>query len=426
MNFGKLSKNFDISKKALLKIYFTIGTILIVGLFVTYAEGFQKQASHEAKIVPDLISKFMYFAGHENFEAILVQYILEEIIANIDYPIIITNERQIPVFWKNLGISENANWNNLPPEQKVIAIRKLNNIRKRGHIIPLYHSEEDIVLGYTFYEDSKIIKRLKILPYVEVFFIVTFILFGLYGLSLVKRNEKKMIWVGLAKETAHQFGTPISSLIGWIDFLKIKLENNPQKDDLYEMLDDMTSDVLLLKKVASRFGKVGSNIKLKPSNIDIIINQSIEYFQKRLPHFNNEINIHFICKNENTMLLLDAELIQWAFENLIKNCIDAMKNKSGNIILTAFKYERKFYILFKDEGIGMSKSMFSKVFEPGITTKSRGWGLGLSLTKRIVEEFHNGKIKVLESTVGEGTTFEISLPLMEDDYSLMNSDKNIY
>jgi len=355
----------------------------------------------------------MYYAGHENFESILIQYILEEIIANIDYPIIITDYNQTPVFWKNIGVDEGASWDNLHESERSIALRRLDRMRRKDHIIPLYHPDEDITLGYTFYEDTRIIRRLRILPYIEMVFIVMFIAFGLYGLSLVKRQEKKMLWEGLAKETAHQFGTPISSLIGWIDFIKIKFENNPQKKELFSLLDDMTTDVHLLRKVASRFGKVGSSIKLKHTNIHDIINQSVKYFQKRLPHISNEIKIYYKRTSEETFILLDEELMLWALENILKNCIDAMKNKSGDIVFTSFQKEQKFHILIKDDGIGMSKSMFSKIFEPGVTTKARGWGLGLSLTKRIIEEYHHGKIRVLESVHNEGTTFEIVLPTID-------------
>ena len=439
MIFGKLLKKIESNKKPILTFYFSIGTALIIVLFITYVQGFQKRASLEAKIVPNLISQFMYLSGYDDFEPLIIQYILEEIIAKIDYPIIITNEKQIPIFWKNIGIDETTQWHTLPPQQRAIALRKLNRMKEKNYKIVLTHTDnsdhntEKKVIGYTFYEDSKIIKRLKVLPYIELFFIVIFILIGLYGLSLAKRNEKKMIWVGLAKETAHQFGTPISSLQGWIDFLKVKIEtiinpsyqteNNQANNiefifNLQEILDDMSSDITLLNKVASRFGKVGSTINLNPNNIDNVINQSIEYFKKRLPHFNNYVNIHYICKDKNTFLDIDIELMQWAIENLLKNCIDAMQNKSGDIIITSFKYERKYCILIKDEGIGINKSMYNKIFEPGITTKTRGWGLGLSLTKRIIEEFHFGKIKVLESTLNEGTTFEILLPLLEKDYSL--------
>jgi signal transduction histidine kinase len=200
-------------------------------------------------------------------------------------------------------------------------------------------------------------------------------------------------------------------LIGWIDLLKLRFDGLPQKDEYVSLLDDMATDVEALKKVASRFGKVGSDIKLASTNVDNVIVSTLEYFNRRLPHINNEIRMHYIPRDPDTILFLDVELISWAFENLIRNCIDAMKLKSGNITIESYRHEQKFYLLFYDEGIGIIKSNYKKIFEPGVTTKSRGWGLGLSLTKRIIEEYHGGKIRVLESAVDVGTTFEIVLPI---------------
>jgi signal transduction histidine kinase len=219
-----------------------------------------------------------------------------------------------------------------------------------------------------------------------------------------------MIWTGLAKETAHQFGTPISSLIGWIDFLRIKIENNPQKEELNSIFNDMNHDVEILKKVASRFGKVGSNIALIPSDIDEIIMDTIEYYKKRLPNDNNKIKMIYKTLNPKTILNIDKELFSWAIENIIRNCIDAMKNKKGVIKIQSYRQEESFFILIKDQGEGIKKSMLKSIFEPGVTTKERGWGLGLSLTKRIIEEYHNGKVKVLDSSAKQGTTIEITLP----------------
>ena len=412
MNFGNLLKNLDANKKRLFRWYFTLGSLLIITIFTVYVYFFQKIASKESMIVPNLINQFMFYASHENFENMITQYILHEIIAKVDFPIIITNNDQMPIYWKNIQVDELAIWNNLPENMKQNVLRRLERMRSKGHIIPLNYSDgEEFVQQYVFYEDSTAIKRLKLLPYVEIAFILFFLSFGIYAMQTIQNNEKKMLWVGLAKETAHQFGTPISSLIGWLDFMRMKVENSPQKEEFQSMIDDMTTDVLLLKKVASRFGKVGSNVKLVPTNIDNIIHSCQEYFQKRLPHINNEIRIEYTSYHPNTSIMLDEELMSWAFENLIRNCIDAMKYKSGLIHITSTITNQKFVILITDQGVGIAKSMFDKVFEPGVTTKSRGWGLGLSLSKRIVEEYHSGKIKVLDSVPEEGTTIEIMLPM---------------
>jgi hypothetical protein len=412
MNFGILLKKIDAYKKVLFRIYFTFGTLFIIILFSIYVYIFQKEASKEARIVPDLVNQFMFFSSHENFESIMTSYILHEIIANIEYPIIITNNHQVPQYWKNIGVDEIANWDNLPENIQNRIIKRLDRMRKKGKYIPLFHTEEEEnVLSHTYYEDSTVIKRLKILPFVEIGLILFFTSFGTYALSHIRKSEKNVIWVGLAKETAHQFGTPITSLIGWIDLLKLRFDELPQKEEYVSLLDDMATDVEALKKVASRFGKVGSDIRLVASNVDNVIVSTLDYFQKRLPHINNEIRMHYIPRDPDTMLFLDVELVSWAFENIIKNCIDAMKRKSGNITIESYRHEQKFYLLISDEGVGIPKSNFNKVFEPGVTTKSRGWGLGLSLTKRIIEEYHSGKIRVLESAVDIGTTFEIVFPI---------------
>jgi signal transduction histidine kinase len=354
----------------------------------------------------------MFYSGFDNFENIMTHYLLNEVIAKIEYPIIITDSDQSPVFWKNIEIQEDISWHDLSPDSQDIIIRRLQKIRASGHIVPLIHTgETKTVLGYTFYEDSILLKRLKILPYVVIFLLVFFTTFGLYAMSHIRNDEKRMLWVGLAKETAHQFGTPISSLIGWIDLIKMKVDDLPQREKFHEMLEDMSADIESLKKVASRFGKVGSQVKLQSVNIDSLLRQCCEYFQKRIPHVNNQITIHYTTTAPDAMLMLDIELISWAFENMLKNCIDAMKYKSGNITVESFIKENKYHIRFSDQGVGLPKSMYNKIFDPGVTTKSRGWGLGLSLSKRIVEEYHHGKIRVLESVIEEGTTFEILLPI---------------
>ena len=410
MSFGKFPKKVSYNHKNFLTVYFTIGLIGIVILYIYFAERFQKEATIEAKAVPDLISQFMYYSGYENFENILVQYVFYEIIANINYPIIYTNAEHEPIFWKNIHIDENESWDELNESQQKSIQKRIKKMRNKNHVIPLLHMEDRTVLGYTYYEDSDMVKRLKYLPYIEISFFVIFVLYGLYAQSTVKKYEKNLIWIGLAKETAHQFGTPISSIMGWLDVLKIKLENNPAQDELTPMLDDMFTDVELLKKVVSRFGKVGSQVSLQPANISTVIEDRIEYFQKRSPHFDHEIRFSYTPKDKNIQLLLDVELLQWAFENLFKNCIDAMTDKGGDIHIFTFLTDNKFHIQIKDSGMGIPKSMFKKIFEPGVTRKSRGWGLGLSLTKRIIEEYHNGKIYVLDSSLSEGTIIEIVLP----------------
>lgn len=400
-------------KKRLVPFLFILGTILLVFFFFLYSYLLIKKTEKESKTVPHLLSRFILYSGKESFEQIVFQFFEKEIITQIDYPIIITNYRKVPVYWKNVGIKEKVKKVKTSSKDRLALREKIHYLEKNGYEIPIIIRKDtlSLVIGYTYYDDSKAFVQLRLLPFLMIFVIVSFILAGFLWQSYIKKNEKDILWIGLAKETAHQFGTPISSLVGWVDLLKSRFENSPQHQDIIPMLDHMHSDIDLLRKVASRFGKVGSKINLQPQNLDAIIQNSISYFQTRLPHFNHKIEIHFISKIKEINIRIDLELFQWAIENLLKNCIDAMQNKGGVIVITAFQTDRDLCILFKDEGTGISKNMIHKIFEPGITTKKRGWGLGLSLTKRIIEQYHQGKIKVLETTINEGTTMEISLPV---------------
>ena len=417
MSFGNSLRRILPSRRALFRIYFGVGTIIIILVFTVYVYLFQREASKEARVVPDLVNQFMFYSSHENHESIMTQYILTEIIANVEYPIIITDERQIPIFWKNINVPENVKWSLLTPEVRTRVRERIFRMNEKGHVMTLTQSGEENspILGYTFYEDSKVVKRLKILPYVEVVLILFFLSFGTYALTQIRNTEKRMIWVGLAKETAHQFGTPISSLLAWLDLIKLKIDNIPNNQEYLEIHENMSIDVMILGKIASRFGKVGSDIALKATNVDDIIIRCIEYFRKRLPHIDNEIHIFYHPRNMGTTLMLDDELFSWALENLIRNSIDAMKFKKGDITIESYVHDEDFRILVCDQGIGMSKSIFNKIFDPGYTTKSRGWGLGLSLTKRIIEEYHHGKIMVLEISADGGTTIGVFLPFKRND-----------
>lgn len=328
---------------------------------------------------------------------------LRDFLKHIEYPIIVTDKAKIPLFWRNVGISENVPYTDLPLQEQT----KLSNVAMQMYEIPMKNNGRDV--GYVYFNESPSLQNIRLMTYLEVILIMMFVIFGLYGLAMIKKTEKDSLWVALAKETAHQFGTPITSLLGWIDFLRLKMESQGLGEDSLQMLDYMQTDVERLRNVASRFGKVGSSVQFKPAELHAIVEETIQYFQNRLPHLGNKIELTFISKIQGLMVNIDADLIKWTLENLLKNCIDAMSQKGGNIIITATSRNHVISLQIRDEGKGMPKSMFKKIFEPGVTTKSRGWGLGLSLAKRIIEDYHKGKIRVIDSTVGEGTTFEIVL-----------------
>jgi signal transduction histidine kinase len=332
----------------------------------------------------------------------------QQFIKKIDYSIVVTDRNKIPLYWRNIDLPENKSYAELSFSEQ----SQLNKRTLSMYEIPITNDSDS--LGYAYFTTSTSLSRIRYLVYVELLLMVLIVMFGLYGLMLLKRTEKDSLWVGLAKETAHQFGTPITSLMGWVDYLKAHPNGFKTEAEYAQFIEWMTADLEKLKTVASRFGKVGSTIKLVPGDLKQILTDLVEYYRERLPHQGSRIEIHLISKIEGAKALVDLDLIKWTLENLIKNCIDAIGQKGGNIIITASVKTPWVYIHVMDEGKGIPRSMWKKIFDPGTTTKTRGWGLGLSLAKRIIEEYHQGRIRVLESTVGEGTTFEIMLHLHDE------------
>ena len=327
----------------------------------------------------------------------------EQFVKNVDYSIIVTDRYKQPLFWRNVEIPETANYYQISTEQQ----QELANRIQVMDEIPL--SNEVDSLGYIYFSTTKSLSYIRYIVLLELLLALMVVFFGGYGLFLLSRTEKDTLWIGLAKETAHQFGTPITSLMGWIDYLK---ESPPEGSvrDMNQIVEHMTADLIHLRNIASRFGKVGSMTKLENHDLHQILTQIVQYFSLRMPHLGKRIDIHLISKIEGMQVLLDAELFKWTMENLIKNCVDAMSTKGGNIIITASEKHPWVYLHIRDEGKGIPRGQWKRIFEPGVTSKTRGWGLGLSLAKRIIEEYHNGHIKVLQSSPNEGTTFEIKLP----------------
>jgi len=335
---------------------------------------------------------------------------MEEIIPKIDYPIILVDSLRIPFSWENIDI-EKKRFSELDLKQQKVLLKMVRKMEAQKNVIPLkFNVEDEKVHSFVYFGDSKTLIELKLMPYIGTGLFLIFLLLGIYGVIILKKNERDIIWVGLAKETAHQFGTPLSSLGGWLNILSMKLQE--KKDDLkmLEILQYMNADVDRLNKIASRFGKVGSILIHQKTNLHDTILETVELFKRRLPSIAKKLTIKFESEIKGKEIKIDPDLIKWTLENIIKNSIDAMQNNAGKIEIRAFSSNRKTYIHIKDEGVGMQKSMYKRIFVPGITNKKRGWGLGLSLAKRIIEEYHNGKIRVLESEINKGTTLEIVLP----------------
>ena len=251
---------------------------------------------------------------------------------------------------------------------------------------------------YVYYDESTVLKQLKVFPYVQLSVVSIFIIVSFLALSSTKKAEQNKVWVGLSKETAHQLGTPISSLMAWVEYLKTK---NPD----IKFLDEMDKDVHRLKIIAERFSKIGSNPDPVPMDLDAVLKQIIDYMGKRI---SSKVAINYHPCPETVFVLMNDSLFGWVLENLIKNAVDAMDGK-GQIDIRVTDFVKKIKIDISDTGKGIPKSKQEAVFHPGYTTKARGWGLGLSLVKRIIESYQKGKIYVLNSEINKGTTFRIEL-----------------
>ena len=249
------------------------------------------------------------------------------------------------------------------------------------------------------YDESTMLKRLTQWPYWQLGIVMIFVVVAIFALLSSKKAEQNKVWVGLSKETAHQLGTPISSLMAWVEILK---ENYPED----ELIPEMNKDVKRLERIAERFSKIGSLPEPVESSMNEVLDHVVDYMDRRT---SQKVRIERVLPEEDVIVRMNASLFEWVVENLCKNAVDAMEG-AGQIVITLFEEDSRVVVEVADNGKGIRKKDLPNVFMPGFTTKKRGWGLGLSLAKRIVEEYHHGRIFVKHSEVGKGTTFRIEMP----------------
>lgn len=325
----------------------------------------------------------------ENTDLALVLKVLG---SNNNIPVAIIDDAGQVQDYRNLSISGRTAEDSLS-----YVARWAQDMKESGKYIPInLDSPEDHM--YVCYGESLMIRRLAYYPYVQLSVVLIFFVVVIFALLSSKRAEQNKVWVGLSKETAHQLGTPISSLMAWVEVLK---ETHP--DD--ELIPEMDKDVRRLQRIAERFSKIGSMPEPKPENLNDVLSNVVQYIGRRT---SNKVQMDVRMPDHPLIVKMCAPLFEWVVENLCKNAIDAMEGQ-GRITLTARDEQDCFSVEVSDTGKGIAGKNFRNVFLPGFTTKSRGWGLGLSLAKRIVEEYHRGRIFVKSSELGHGTTFRIEL-----------------
>lgn len=315
---------------------------------------------------------------------------LEVISQNTTIPIIIIEEDSTINSHRNIVLPKENEEDALQKE-----LKKLMSLRE-PLIIDLGENE----IQYLYYDDSVLIKKLEWFPIIQLSVVALFIFVAYLAFSGARKAEQDQVWVGMSKETAHQLGTPTSSLLGWVDLLKLKEENS-------DIADELEKDVERLQVITDRFSKIGSKPELKEQPLLLAIEEIVNYLKRRIA-VNISIDINTDAK-PYFMVNINKVLFQWVIENICKNAIDAINGK-GRIDIYIHQHNGHVQIDIKDTGKGIPRKQFKNIFKPGYTTKLRGWGLGLSLAKRIIEGYHGGKLFVKESELGKGTTFRIQLP----------------
>ena len=368
---------------------FTLLTIIVIGIAVSSNFLINHLREKESERIQSLAYALKYFQYSSNPDSRMDEISLSVINENENIPIIVTDKK------KNLIQSKNITDDILKNPEKLK--QKINEMEDKYP--PFEIQLPNFNNQFVFYDNSDLLNYLRYYPYALGLFIGVYLLFSFWFLRTIKKSDESMLWAGLAKETAHQIGTPLSSMIGWIEIMK--LDKNRNEDGLVEI----NKDINRLKTISERFSKIGSVPELNDLNLKETIQQNFDYLKSRISR-----KVIFDLKTPSSEVLTPHNriLISWVIENLVKNAVDAMKGE-GNLTINLYYKNKNILIDVKDSGSGMTNTQMRSAFKPGYSTKKRGWGLGLSLAKRVINEYHNGDIKIAESEVGKGTTFRIVL-----------------
>lgn len=375
------------------KIFLVVAAILIAVDSLLVSRSLTHDLAEQEKSKMQVWAEAMksLSAADENTDLSLVLKVLDE---NHTIPVVVLNNEGVVTEYRNIKIkARNA-------KDSIAFITSYGQqMKASGQVIRISLSKNHHDYIDVCYDDSLMLKRIAVYPYVQLGVVLLFVIVAIFALLTSKRAEQNKVWVGLSKETAHQLGTPISSLMAWSTILK---ETYP--DD--ELLPEMDKDVKRLQLIADRFSKIGSIPEPVPSCLNDVLIHVVDYMDRRT---SKKIEMKTELPNEDVIINMNASLFEWVIENLCKNAVDAMGGKLGSITLRLEETDKRAIVEVSDTGKGIKKKDISNVFRPGFTTKKRGWGLGLSLAKRIVEEYHHGKIYVKNSEIGKGTTFRIEL-----------------
>jgi hypothetical protein len=381
--------------KTLLRWILITAAFLVVALILWNTNIFFQKFKVEQRTKMEVIAAALENMNNPDLD---IDISLEEkiIVSNKNIPMILTNKEGEIEGWNNLDFDRTTSFDNLPTEQRIYLTKQLAIMKSENKPLVIKQHNTDVVAGNIYYRDSDLLNKLQYYPLALVLILL---LFGTVIYLVFKSNkaaEQNKLWAGMAKETAHQIGTPLSSLLGWVEILRME---NADENTVVEI----EKDVERLNTIANRFSKIGSVPKLSRHDVVFETQKAFDYYQSRsskLVDFKLDI-----LNKDKIYAMINTQLFSWVIENLIKNAIDAMQGKGSINIQISSKDDKYIVIDVTDSGKGIPKNLYYKIFDPGYTTKRRGWGLGLSLTKRIIEDYHDGKIYVKKSELGKGTTF---------------------
>lgn len=390
-------------------IIFMVVSLAVVGVFLYFSDSLVKDLSEQERsrmqIWADATREIVKASADDSGGASSsIDFLLSIIEGNSNIPVLLTDDEGNIMMHRNFRLPEPVD--SLSPldisEKNLGFLKgKLDDMRHTPNVIKIDMDEAGC--QYLYYEDSRLLKALSYYPYIQIVVLMAFILIVYYAVSSTQRAEQNKVWVGLSKETAHQLGTPISSLLAWMELL-----DGMGVD--HETVAEMNKDVKRLSTIASRFSKIGSRPSMDDEDLNEVAIRSAEYMSTRI---SRRINFSIIPSDHPLPVKLSAPLTEWVMENLIKNAVDAMEG-SGSITARIYAEKDNAVVDISDTGKGISRKHLKTIFNPGFTTKSRGWGLGLTLARRIIEEYHEGRIYVKQSEPGAGSTFTIEIPLRKE------------
>ncbi len=423
-------------KSQLLRNYLFIGGIVLIAGLLIVTDRIVRRLEEESRAVSFIFAQFAANTASTTGSGETdpkVQQTYRDVISQIDFPLILTDRSGTPRVWRHVGVEMDEVTDfeisaldpENPPETGAlrVVLDKLADLDAQNDPIPIQRPGDLNDFGHVHYGTSPLLRQLRFFPLIELSMVSIFMLLAVLGYRSIKENEQRSVWVGMAKETAHQLGTPISSLMGWLEVLREQVRSAEEGQQspaavaldrtfLDDVLSEMDNDAARLEKIAARFSNVGSAPRLLQQDIVPVVGEATHYLMRRLPHMKSSVEITEHLE-EVPPVNINRELMEWVMENLLKNALDSVDREDGHIHVEVKRepHTETVDIRITDNGRGMTAAEQRRVFEPGYSTKRRGWGLGLSLSRRIVEEYHGGRLLLERSAPGEGTTFVVQFPV---------------